>query len=87
MAPAGEPRATRGPDGRLVWEPRSGDVVVLRAPHACGEVRMLLTLVALDARLACTGCGRHIVLSRQRLSGRVAEVLGVLSDFPEFGQT
>jgi hypothetical protein len=77
------PRATRDPHGRLIWDPRTGDVVRLRTPHACGEARMVLTQVALDARLSCTGCGRRLVLDRQRLRGRVVDVLGVISDFPE----
>lgn len=44
---------------------------------------MVLTHLALDARLSCVGCGRKIVLDRRRLGGRVADVLGEISDFPE----
>ena len=76
------PRATRDAHGRLVWDPRAGDVVRLRQPHACGEARMVLTQVALDAHLSCVGCGRRLRLDRRRLHGRVADVLGVISDFP-----
>lgn len=78
-----QPRATRDQHGRLSWEPRTGDVVLLRSPHACGESRMVLTQLALDARLSCVGCGRKIVLDRRRLGSRVVDVLGEISDFPE----
>jgi hypothetical protein len=79
-------RATRDEHGRLSWEPRAGDVVLLRCPHACGESRMVLTQLGLDARLSCTGCGRKIVLDRRRLAARVVDVLGEISDFPQLGR-
>jgi len=44
---------------------------------------MVLTQIALDARLTCVGCGRKIVLDRRRLSSRVADVLGEICDLPE----
>ena len=81
--PVVQPRATHDQHGRLSWEPKAGDVVRLRSPHACGESRMVLTQIALDARLTCVGCGRKIVLDRRRLSSRVADVLGEICDLPE----
>ena len=37
---------------------------------------MVVTQVGLDVRLACAGCGARVVLSRERLRGRVRELLG-----------
>lgn len=78
-------RATRDDHGRLVWQPEAGDVVRLRRAHVCGDDRMVVTRVALDARLACAGCGAHLMLTRARLHGRVAEVLGTVADVPGLG--
>jgi hypothetical protein len=37
---------------------------------------MVVTQVGLDVRLACAGCGGRVVLTRERLRGRVRELLG-----------
>ena len=74
--------APRRVDGRLDWQPAAGDLVRLRSAHACGDDRMAVTLVGLDVRLACAGCGARVVLARPRLRGRVAEVLGTVADVP-----
>lgn len=76
-------RARRRPDGRLDYEPEAGDVVALRTAHVCGGDRMVVTRVGLDVRLSCSGCGAHLVLSRQRFRGRVREVLGTLTEMSE----
>lgn len=69
-------RAERGPDGRLRYRPEVGDLIALRAAHVCGSERMVVTQVGLDVRLACAGCGGRVVLSRERLRGRVRELIG-----------
>jgi hypothetical protein len=71
-------RGRRGPDGRLVYQPEVGDLIALRAAHVCGADRMVVTQVGLDVRLACAGCGARVVLSRERLRGRVRELLGTV---------
>jgi hypothetical protein len=35
-----------------------------------------VTQVGLDVRLSCAGCGARVVLSRERLRGRVRELIG-----------
>ena len=69
-------RGRRGPDGRLDYRPEVGDLIALRAAHVCGSERMVVTQVGLDVRLSCAGCGARVVLSRERLRGRVRELLG-----------
>jgi hypothetical protein len=56
-----------------------GDVVALRTAHVCGVDRMVVTQLGLDVRLACSGCGARVVLSRERLRGRVREVVGTVA--------
>ena len=72
-------RATRDRHGRLHYIPLPGDVVVLRRPHPCGSERMVVTLVGIDVRLSCTGCGARLLLPRQRLSSRVRDVACTLA--------
>jgi hypothetical protein len=71
-----EERAARRPDGRLDYSPRVGDLIALRAAHVCGSDRMVVTQLGLDVRLSCAGCGARVVLSRERLRGRVRELIG-----------
>jgi len=82
-AEQGPERARRGPDGRLHYDPEVGDVVALRRAHVCGADRMAVTQVGLDVRLACTGCGARVVLTRERLRSRVRELVGTVVAPPE----
>ena len=80
MSPGFAERAVRDRDGRLHYTPEAGDVVVLRRAHPCGSDRMVVTLVGLDVRLACSGCGAKLTLTRDRLRSRVREVSGTVAD-------
>jgi hypothetical protein len=51
-----------------------GDVVELRRAHPCGSSRFVVTMVGLDIRLSCTGCGARLILSRERLHSRLRAV-------------
>lgn len=52
-----------------------GDVVELERAHPCGSDRFVVTHVALDVRLSCTGCGARLILTRARLQSRLRRVL------------
>ena len=67
---------TRGADGRSEYTPEVGEVVVLRRAHVCGSERFAVTLVGVDVRLSCAGCGRRVIVGRDRLSARVVDVAG-----------
>ena len=73
---------TRGPDGRLDYTPEEGEIVVVRRRHPCGSDRFAVTLVGLDVRLSCAGCGQRVILSRERLRGRVVDVAGRVAPGP-----
>jgi hypothetical protein len=53
----------------------AGDVVELTRAHPCGSTRFVVTLVGLDIRLSCTGCGARLILTRARLQSRLAQIL------------
>jgi hypothetical protein len=67
---------TRRPDGRVDYSPEEGEIVVMRRRHACGSDRFAVTLAGLDVRLSCAGCGQRVILTRERLRGRVVDVAG-----------
>ena len=73
-------RLARDENGRVVYQPQVGDVVQLRRAHPCGSDRMAITAVGLDVRLSCAGCGAHVLLTRERLRGRVRDVVGSVGE-------
>ena len=52
----------------------AGDVVELKRAHPCGSTQFVVTLVGLDIRLSCAGCGARLILSRARLQARLRAV-------------
>jgi hypothetical protein len=55
-------------------QPALGEVLQLRRGHPCGSDRFVVTHVALDVRLSCTGCGARLILSRAKLQSRLRAV-------------
>lgn len=53
----------------------AGQVVRLKRAHPCGSDLFVITLVGLDIRLSCAGCGAKLILTRARLQSRLGEVL------------
>lgn len=71
--------AGRGSDtltGRMTDRPALalliGDVVRLRRSHPCGSAEWLVDRLGADIGLRCRGCGRHVMLERRALEGRLA---------------
>ena len=50
-----------------------GDVVRLRRAHPCGSSEWLVDRLGADIGLRCQGCGRHVLLERRTLEGRLDE--------------
>ena len=50
-----------------------GDVVRLRRTHPCGGDTWLVDRLGADIALRCQTCGRHVLLERRVLEGRIAE--------------
>ena len=49
-----------------------GDVVRLRRTHPCGGSTWLIDRLGADIGLRCQTCGRHVLLERRVLEGRLA---------------
>ena len=48
-----------------------GDVVRLRRAHPCGGSTWLVDRLGADIGLRCGTCGRHVMLERRALEGRL----------------
>ena len=48
-----------------------GDVVRLRKPHPCGATDWTVVRLGADIGLACSGCGRRVMLDRPTLRRRM----------------
>ncbi len=50
---------------------RPGDIVRLKKNHACGNDSWQVLLAGTDVRLKCIGCGRVVLLDRNKFSSKV----------------
>lgn len=57
--------------GRPALELYLGDVLRLRRTHPCGSNEWLVDRLGADIGLRCQGCGRHVLLERRHLEGRL----------------
>jgi len=48
-----------------------GDVLRLRRAHPCGGSEWLVDRLGADIGLRCETCGRHVLVERRRLEGRL----------------
>lgn len=55
----------------VAWDVQVGDVVRLRKPHPCGSAEWEVVRVGADVGLRCLGCGRRVLLPRDRFRRRV----------------
>jgi len=47
-----------------------GDIVRMRKPHACGHTDWEVVRVGADIGLVCLGCGRRILMPRDKFRRR-----------------
>ncbi len=52
-----------------------GDILELKKPHPCGETRFTVLRTGSDVRIACTGCGRDLMMPRIKLESAVKKVI------------
>jgi hypothetical protein len=50
-----------------------GDVVRLRRTHPCGGDTWLVDRLGADIGLRCRNCGRHVLLERGAVEGRIVD--------------
>ena len=51
-----------------------GDLVILKKPHPCGESRFRVLRTGADIRLKCEGCGRDLMLPREKAEKAVKQI-------------
>ena len=43
-----------------------GDIITVKKPHPCGSSTFEVLRIGMDFKIRCQGCGREIMLSRQK---------------------
>lgn len=56
----------KGKRGRQTMDYRVGDIVKMKKPHPCGCDQFTLLRVGMDFKLRCCGCGREVMVPRQK---------------------
>lgn len=51
-----------------------GDILELKKKHPCGSVRFTVLRVGSDVRIVCEGCGRDMVLPREKLERAIRRI-------------
>jgi hypothetical protein len=51
-----------------------GDILELKKAHPCGEKRFEVLRVGSDIRLVCRGCGRDMVLPREKVEKAIRKI-------------
>lgn len=69
------------------YQPRLGDRVRLRKPHACGGSTWQVVRLGADIGLVCAGCGRRVLLARAEFHRQVKDVLYSEADGQPGGMT
>ncbi|MGI6163996.1 MAG: DUF951 domain-containing protein [Bacillota bacterium] len=59
---------------------RPGDIVRLKKNHACGNDSWQVLLAGTDVRLKCIGCGRVVLLDRNKFSSRFKQRINIAKD-------
>lgn len=52
-----------------------GDVLQLRKNHPCGQKHFKVLRTGSDVRLCCVGCGRDLVIPREKLDRMIVRVI------------
>ncbi len=51
-----------------------GDVLELKKKHPCGSFRFQVLRIGSDIRIVCEGCGRDMVLPREKLEHAIRKI-------------
>ncbi|MCE5197600.1 MAG: DUF951 domain-containing protein [Armatimonadota bacterium] len=54
---------------------QTGDIAVMRKPHACGSTEWEIVRVGADVGLKCLKCGHKVMLERAYFNKRVKEII------------
>lgn len=53
---------------------RFNDILVMKKPHPCGQVRWLVLRTGADFRLRCLGCGHEVMIPRFKAEKNIKTV-------------
>ena len=51
------------------------DILEMKKAHPCGEKRWLVLRTGADFRLRCLGCGREVMISRQKAEKNIRKII------------
>ena len=54
-----------------------GDILEMKKTHPCGEKRFRVMRTGSDIRLVCEGCGRDMVLPREKVENAIRRIYPV----------
>ncbi len=57
-----------------------GDIVQCKKKHPCGSDQWEIIRVGMDIRIRCQGCGRVVLLPRQKFEKSVKKILNRTQD-------
>lgn len=60
---------------RQIFKFAVGDTLVMKKAHPCGAKQFQVLRVGSDIRLICQGCGRDMVLPRERVEKALRKVI------------
>lgn len=53
-----------------------GDIITVRKPHPCGSSSFEVLRIGMDFKIRCQGCGREIMLPRQKAEKSIRTLNG-----------
>ena len=53
---------------------RVGDFLEMKKPHPCGTKRFLVLRAGIDFRIKCVGCGREVMVPRNKIEKNIRAV-------------
>ena len=54
---------------------RSGDSIITKKPHPCGNSTFAVLRVGMDFRIRCTKCGREVMVPRSKIEKNIKKVV------------
>lgn len=51
-----------------------GDILEMKKAHPCGANRFSVLRVGMDFRIRCEGCGREVLVPRQKIERHIKKV-------------
>lgn len=63
-----------------------GDILELRKNHPCGQKRFRVLRTGSEVRLCCLGCGRDLVIQREKVDKMIIRVISGESEMSDRSQ-